>query len=201
MLMSSDTLLCERPRWQRIPVDIPRESNLAAFQESDQITDLDLPQDRRLPEIARSIEIAMKTERIPSVRSLCAEFLENASRFYQVQKCGVRVLAARPFRSASIGRPNSSEITIRFHADSDLDANCSPERNDVFRNFPQHTLPRILPSSRFPEVQIRGFMAYSRIFRKSRGPLSSRTRHSAEAPFMGSDVRRALANRLAWYES
>lgn len=76
----------------------PSKSNLAAFQESDQITDLDLPQDRRLPEIARSIEIAMKAERIPRVRSLCAEFLENASRFYQVQNCAVRVLAARPLQ-------------------------------------------------------------------------------------------------------
>lgn len=44
-------------------------------------------------------------------------------------------------------------------------------------------------------------MAYSRIFRKSRGPLSSRTRHSNEAAGMGSSFERSLENRLAEHQS
>jgi hypothetical protein len=47
----------------------PRKSNLAGFRESDQLTSLDLPDDPRLPEIAKSIESAMKSEQTARVRS------------------------------------------------------------------------------------------------------------------------------------
>jgi len=47
----------------------PRNSNLAGFRESDRITTLDLPDDACLPEIAKSIESAMKAEQIARVRS------------------------------------------------------------------------------------------------------------------------------------
>jgi hypothetical protein len=76
----------------------PRKSNLAGFQESDRITTLDLPRDECLPEIAKSIESAMKAEQIAKVHQFCAEFLRAASHFYGVPECSVRVLAARPLR-------------------------------------------------------------------------------------------------------
>ncbi len=47
----------------------PRNSNLAGFQESDRFTRLDLPVDANLPEIAKSIESAMKSEQTARIRS------------------------------------------------------------------------------------------------------------------------------------
>src|ERR1035441_5768075 len=76
----------------------PRKSNLAGFQESDRITTLDLPDDDRLPAIAKSIESAMKAEEIAGTRRTCADFLKAASKFYGVPECSVRVLASRPLR-------------------------------------------------------------------------------------------------------
>jgi hypothetical protein len=82
-----------------MPTDAPpRKSNLAGFWESDRITTLDVPDDPCLPEIAKSIESAMKAEEIPGVRRACAEFLKAASQFYGVPDCSVRVLTARPLR-------------------------------------------------------------------------------------------------------
>ena len=77
----------------------PRKSNIAGFRESDQLTALDVPDDPRLPEIAKSIESAMKADEIANVRRACSEFLKFASQFYGVPECTVRVLAARPLRS------------------------------------------------------------------------------------------------------
>jgi hypothetical protein len=77
----------------------PRNKDRAGFLKSDSIKSLDLPQDARmLPEIARDIDAAMQTGKATDVRVVCAEFLSQASLFYQVPKCGVRVLAARPLR-------------------------------------------------------------------------------------------------------
>jgi hypothetical protein len=90
ILEVSETMLTDSP---------PRKSNLAGFQESDWLTRLDLPDDECLPEIAKSIESAMKTEEIAGVRRACSEFLKAASQFYGVPECNVRVLAARPLRT------------------------------------------------------------------------------------------------------
>jgi len=76
----------------------PRKTNSAGFLESDRIKALDLPQDRYLPRIAKSIEEAMKAGKTADVRRACAEFLEASTRFYEVRACGVRVLASRPLR-------------------------------------------------------------------------------------------------------
>jgi hypothetical protein len=77
----------------------PQGKDRLGFLESDRINALDLPQDARLlPEIAKSIEAAMQTVKTTEVRVACAEFLSQASRFYQVPMCGVRVLAARPLK-------------------------------------------------------------------------------------------------------
>jgi hypothetical protein len=47
----------------------PRKSNLGGFRESDLLTTLDLPDDDRLPVIAKSIEAAMKAEQPARIRS------------------------------------------------------------------------------------------------------------------------------------
>ena len=76
----------------------PRKRNFAGFQESDRAKTVDLPQDDHLLVAAKSIEVAMNEETIPSVRRACAEFLAIASEFYEVPICSIRVLAARPLR-------------------------------------------------------------------------------------------------------
>jgi hypothetical protein len=76
----------------------PRTANRAGFLESDRIRTLDLPHDGRLTAIAKSIESAMKAGTSADVRCVCAEFLDTASKFYEVPDCGIRVLAARPLR-------------------------------------------------------------------------------------------------------
>lgn len=76
----------------------PHGRNLAGFRESDQMNTLDLPEDERLPQLAKSIESAMKADQVAGVRSACAEFAEAASQFYQVPECSARVLAARPLQ-------------------------------------------------------------------------------------------------------
>jgi hypothetical protein len=77
----------------------PQGKDRLGFLDSDRINTLDLPRDARLlPEIAKSIAAAMQTGQTTEVRVACAEFLSQTSRFYQVPKCGVRVLAARPLK-------------------------------------------------------------------------------------------------------
>ena len=76
----------------------PRKANRAGFLESDQTRTLDLPQDGSLLTIAKSIESAMRRGRSTDVRRTCADFLKDASEFYKVADCGIRVLATRPLR-------------------------------------------------------------------------------------------------------
>jgi hypothetical protein len=76
----------------------PKKANASGFLASDRIKTLDLPQDERLPRPAKSIEAAMQAGTTADVRRACAEFLDTASEFYQVSKCNIRVLAARPLR-------------------------------------------------------------------------------------------------------
>src|SRR5262249_45890384 len=57
-----------------------------------------LPKDRRFVKIAGAIEAAMKAEDMKDVRQVCDDFLGTASDFYQVPRCSIRVLAARPLR-------------------------------------------------------------------------------------------------------
>jgi len=76
----------------------PRNRDLAGFRESDQMNTLDLPDDERLPALAKLIESAMKADQTAGVRSACTEFIKGASLYYSVPECAVRVLAARPLR-------------------------------------------------------------------------------------------------------
>jgi len=77
----------------------PRSKDRARFEESERTGTLDLPEGAGLlPEIAKSIEAAMKTGKPAEVRGACARFLSRASHMYGVPECSVRVLAARPLR-------------------------------------------------------------------------------------------------------
>jgi len=81
----------------------PKKASRAGFLESDCMSSLDLPGSGALPDIAKRLESAMKSDKIPDVRSACTEFLVIASDFYGVPTCGVRVLAARPLRTREHG--------------------------------------------------------------------------------------------------
>jgi hypothetical protein len=76
----------------------PRSKNLKLFLASDQLAIIPLPSDDRLSSIAAQIELAMKGGTIKDVARTCEQFLTTASDFYQVRRCPVRVLAARPLR-------------------------------------------------------------------------------------------------------
>ena len=78
--------------------DSPPRKHRAGFLESHRTKTLDLPPNGDLLDIAKRLELAMKADRIGDVRNACAEFLRNASNFYKVPPCGIRVLAARPLR-------------------------------------------------------------------------------------------------------
>src|SRR5438045_5919838 len=86
----------------------PRKTSSARFLQSDRMRTLDLPQDRTLLAIAKSIESGMKAGSSADVRRSCAEFLDYAAAFYEVPSCGFRVLAARPLRV----RENGAKILL-----------------------------------------------------------------------------------------
>src|SRR5262249_49040049 len=65
-----------------------------------------------------AIEAAMKTEDMKDVRQGCDEFLGTASDFYQVARCKVRVLAARPLR-------------VREHSAIELFGDYDPDRMQI----------------------------------------------------------------------
>lgn len=74
----------------------PRKRNLRLFIESDRLNTLSLPSDDSLPRIAACIECAMKDGKTAEVRQASEEFLHAAADFFQVDRCAVRVLTARP---------------------------------------------------------------------------------------------------------
>lgn len=76
----------------------PRNHHRAGFLESERLTTLELPRNNSLAELAKSIEISMQTGETRAVRGACAEFLAEASKFYGISNCTVRVPAARPLR-------------------------------------------------------------------------------------------------------
>jgi hypothetical protein len=78
--------------------DTPPRQHREGFLESDRIKNLRLPENGRLREIAKRIELAMKEDSSIDLRNACNEFLRTCSAFYDVPTCSVRVLAARPLR-------------------------------------------------------------------------------------------------------
>ena len=76
----------------------PRKRSLKTFLESDRLNTLPLPPDNRLPRIAACIESALKAGNRQEVTRASEEFLEVASDFFQVRRCGLSLLASRPLR-------------------------------------------------------------------------------------------------------
>jgi hypothetical protein len=95
----------------------PRRKNLRAFTESDELITLPLPADDGFIRIAGSIEAAMKAGKPAKVLEASEEFLNTASHFYQVRKCGLRVLAARPLR---VREYSTLELFGDYHPDTIL---------------------------------------------------------------------------------
>ena len=95
----------------------PRRKNLRAFIESDELHALPLPNDDRLLRIAGAIESAMKAGKPAKVLDASQEFLTTASSFYQVRKCGLRVLAVRPLR---VREYSTFELFGDYHPDTIL---------------------------------------------------------------------------------
>src|ERR1051326_531893 len=95
----------------------PRRKNLRQFIASDQLTAMPVPSDDRLKSIAAQIELAMKTGTMKDVAAGCEQFLSTASEFYQVRRCAVRVLAARPLR---VRQHSTIELFGDYHPDTML---------------------------------------------------------------------------------
>jgi len=60
----------------------PRNVNHSDFLESDRITTLDLPQNGKLPEIAKRLQSAMTAGTSTDIRRACADFLAAAFYFW-----------------------------------------------------------------------------------------------------------------------
>jgi hypothetical protein len=95
----------------------PRKRNLRFFVESDRLHTVPLPLDDRLPRIAARIGSAMKAGKTQEVGRAAEEFLDTASDFFQVGRCGVRVLAARPLR---VREHSTTELFGDYHPDTAL---------------------------------------------------------------------------------
>jgi len=95
----------------------PRNRNLKLFRESDRLTTLPLPSDDRFPRVARCIETAMKASMMQEVGRASEEFLNTASDFFQVSRCNIRVLAARPL---SVREYSTTELFGDYHPDKIL---------------------------------------------------------------------------------
>src|SRR5213080_1422479 len=89
----------------------PRKTSSARFLQSDRMRTLDLPQDRTLLAIAKSIESGMKAWSSADVRRSCAEFLDFAAAFYEVPRCGFRLLQRGDCGYEKIGRASFSATT------------------------------------------------------------------------------------------
>lgn len=76
----------------------PRSAKRASFVQSDRLGTIDLPEDARFIDMARTIQAAMAAGRAQEVARACREFVGATSGFYQVPGCCIRVLAARPLR-------------------------------------------------------------------------------------------------------
>src|SRR5437868_14301169 len=121
----------------------PRKANGSEFLQSDRIRTLDLPRDGVLLAVANSIDSAMKSGPTAHVRRACAEFLDTASDIYKVPTC--------------CSQPGRYEFAKTGHADPDIHADNSAEGDHLFRHIPEHSLPRVLPSSRLSKMQISAF--------------------------------------------
>jgi hypothetical protein len=100
--------------------DGPSRKNLTQFRVSDRTGTLTLPPEFSLRPFSQAIETQMKDDNIAEVRVACGNLLETLSRFYQVSRCPLRVLAARPLQvwenwsSELFGDYDPSTMAIRI---------------------------------------------------------------------------------------
>lgn len=95
----------------------PRKRSLKLFVESDRLNALPLPLDDRLVVIARRIEAAMHDGHMHEIGAASEDFLNTASDFFQVNRCSIRVLAARPLR---VREYSTTELFGDYHPDTVL---------------------------------------------------------------------------------
>lgn len=82
----------------------PRKPTLCAgFVESDRNRILSLPQGNRLKAATMAIQSSLELGTTSAARQACAEFLSTLADFYEVERPGIRILAARPIRSREGG--------------------------------------------------------------------------------------------------
>jgi hypothetical protein len=97
--------------------DRPPRKNLALFTKSDQLEQLVLPPDDRFTVLARDIDAAMKGGEARELLAASEHFLKAAADFYQVRRCGLKVLAARPLR---VREYSTTELFGDYHPDTIL---------------------------------------------------------------------------------
>lgn len=68
-----------------------------------------------LLELPAPLKQRWKTEGPQDVRQICDDFLRTASDFYQVPRCAIRVLAARPLR---VREYSTTELFGDYHPDT-----------------------------------------------------------------------------------
>lgn len=93
----------------------PKRKYREAFLVSDRSTQLELPGDGRLVQIAASLEAAMKAGAAGETARACTDFLTAAAEFYRVPPCPVRVLAARPLR---VREYSTTELFGDYHPET-----------------------------------------------------------------------------------
>src|SRR5271157_2890193 len=128
---------------------------------------LEIPLDDRLQASAKSIELAMQSSRTSSVRqSMCGV---SIACIQLLQSPSARdPSACSPAASSSRGRLVHlavRRLQSRNHAHPSLDADRHPETSHLIRHLPQHSLPRVLPSSRLPTPRFSRIMAHTRPLR------------------------------------
>src|SRR5271157_1588690 len=160
---------------------------------------LEIPLDDRLQASAKSIELAMQSSRTSSVRqSMCGV---SIACIQLLQSPSARdPSACSPAASSSRGRLVHlavRRLQSRNHAHPSLDADRHPETSHLIRHLPQHSLPRVLPSSRLPTLRFSRIVAHTRFLRAHCCAVSPRTWHAGETLVLGTDAWRALADRLA----
>src|ERR1017187_5057183 len=101
----------------------------------------------------------------------------------------------------ALGHRAFRRLRSREHADQGMDSHVGAKRGYLFRNVPQHPLPRVLPPSRFSAVRIPRLMAHTRFLRAHGCAVPPCQGNAPKATVLGVDGRWAMADRLAEDES
>src|ERR1700730_8022214 len=100
-----------------------------------------------------------------------------------------------------LGDRTFRRLQSRDHVDPGMDADGGAEGDYVLWDISEHSVPRILPPSRFSAVRISRFMAHSRFLRAHCCAVPPRAGNTTKAIVLGANCGRALAHRLAAYQS